>query len=128
MRNRSTSARRTAHERINWQLAPTSLPLYAQKRQRRRAKAQKKGRRHRNPSRQLSPDHGIGPLLPRLRPALTLRSSGPVNIQGLRPFFASHDVEDDLVAFMQHLEAISQDGGVMNENILAAFLRNETVP
>jgi hypothetical protein len=45
---------------------------------------------------------------------------------GFRAFFASHNVEDNLVALVQRFESLPEYSGVMNKYILARFLGDET--
>jgi hypothetical protein len=49
-----------------------------------------------------------------------------LNVFGLRPLFPDYDFENDLLTFVQGFEAFAEDGRVMNEDILAAFLGNES--
>jgi len=51
-----------------------------------------------------------------------------MNVQGLGPLLAWHHVEDHLITFVQHFEAFANNSRVMDEDIRAAFLRNETEP
>ena len=55
-----------------------------------------------------------------------LGSLHPLDIFGLRPLVAGDDVKTDRLAFVQRLEAVALDRGVMHEDILPRFLDDET--
>src|SRR5262249_12381587 len=82
-----------------------------------------RGRRRRHPARARA----------RLPLAASTTASGygaPVwlylaDVRGLQPFRTAVDVELDLIALSEALEALPLDGGVMHEHVLAALLRDE---
>jgi hypothetical protein len=57
--------------------------------------------------------------------SLPLRRAGPLNILGLWAFFSRNYLEDDFLALVQGLEALSQDSRVVDKHILASLLSNE---
>src|SRR5262249_17811156 len=64
-------------------------------------------------------------------PGGTLRGAEPSDfpdVSGLETLGAARDVELDAVAFGKGFEALSLDRGVVNEHVLAAVLRDESVP
>ena len=44
----------------------------------------------------------------------------------LQSLFTGDDVEDDLIAFIERSEAVALNSTIMDEYVLAGFLRNET--
>src|SRR2546422_9602688 len=64
-------------------------------------------------------------------PGGTLRGAEPSDfsdVSGLETLGAARDVELDAVALGQGFEALGLDRSVVNEHVLAAVLRDETVP
>jgi hypothetical protein len=50
------------------------------------------------------------------------KSGGALNVRGLLAFRPLRDIERNLLAFFQRLEAIHRDGGEMREEIFAAII------
>jgi hypothetical protein len=51
-----------------------------------------------------------------------------MNVFGLGTLGAGHKIELDLLARVKSFKSVSENGGVMHEDILPLFLGNETEP